>query len=92
MLSLRAPSCPMCRRDLTPYLPFITARLPSLRDSVRRRLFDAEDGRGTFLVARSTTWLGHTRRSPLVAPSERNAVTPSSPPSEEEAAPDGFVP
>ena len=87
MLSLRAPSCPMCRRDLTPYLPF-----PSLRDSVRRRLFDMEDGRGTFLVSRSTTWLGHTRRSPLVAPSERNAVTPSSPPSEEEAAPEGVVP
>lgn len=81
----------MCRRDLSPYLTFI-ARLPSLRDSVRRRLFDIEDGRGMFLVSRSTTWLGHRRHSPLVALRERNAVTPSSPPSEEEAAPEGFVP
>ena len=37
LLSLHAPSCPLCRRDLIPCLP-LRARLPVLQ-FVRRRLF-----------------------------------------------------
>ncbi len=56
-------------------------------------MIDAEVGCDvdTFLLARSMRWLGHTRRRPLVAPSDRS-VTPSSPSSKEEAAPEWFVP
>lgn len=84
LLSLHAPACPLCRRDLIPCLP-LRARLPVLQ-FVRRRLFanqaslsdgDANAEEDSDLhtppLSRSVARLGHFPRSPLVAPSETNA-------------------